>query len=360
MESPTFFFTGFPGFLGSETLPQVLALVPGSRAILLVQPHFVQASERKVAELGLTDRVELAIGDLLKQDLGLGATDLQRLQGAITQIFHFAAVYDLGVQKDLAYSINVDGTRRMIEFARGCPHLERFHYVSTCYVSGRHAGPFREADLELGQAFNNYYEETNYHAEVEVQKARASGLPAVIYRPSIVVGNSRTGATQKYDGPYYVIRFVLKSPGVAVLPKLGNPRETTLNLVPSDFVVEAIARLSQHPRAVGQVFHLADPNAMNIEQIVSEIGKRTGKKIVSLRMPFGLTKGLLGSPGLKQLLQIPTATLDYFTHPTRYTTDATAVFLKELGLQVPHFGDYSARLIEFVRVHPDLRSQAMI
>lgn len=359
-DAPNFFFTGFPGFLGSETLPRVLSLIPAARASLLIQPHFLETARRRVIELGLEGRVEVVTGDLLKPNLGMEPETLGRLRQTVTQIFHFAAVYDLSVRKDIAYSINVDGTQRMIEFAESCAKLERFHYVSTCYVSGRYRGTFRESDLVLGQKFNNFYEETKYFAEVEVQKARANGLPAIIYRPSIVVGNSKTGATQKYDGPYYVIQYVLKSPSVTVLPKLGNPSESTLNLVPSDFVVEAISRLSQHPRAVGQVFHLADPNALTIEQIVAEIGRHTGRKILSMRMPSGLTKGLIGAPGIKQLLKIPSATLDYFTHPTRYSAELTAPFLKELGIPIPHFSDYAARIVDYVRHHPDLRSAAMI
>ena len=94
----------------------------------------------------------------------------------------------------------------------------RFHYVSTCYVSGRYSGVFGEEDLEKGQTFNNFYEETKYHAEVEVQKRMKNGFPATVYRPAIVVGDSHTGATQKFDGPYYVIRWLLKQPYVAIMP----------------------------------------------------------------------------------------------------------------------------------------------
>ena len=108
--------------------------------------------------------------------------------------------------------INVDGTRNVLDFAQEARNLRRLHYVSTCYVSGRTAGVFTEHDLEKGQSFNNYYEETKYLAEVEVQQRMRAGLPTTIYRPAIVVGDSRTGATQKYDGPYFVIRWLLRQP----------------------------------------------------------------------------------------------------------------------------------------------------
>src|SRR6185295_13240080 len=106
--------------------------------------------------------------------------------------------------REVGMRVNVDGTRHVLDFAAAQPSLERLHYVSTCYVSGRYQGVFAESDLEKGQTFNNYYEETKYLAEVEVQRRMREGLPATIYRPSVVVGDSTSGATQKYDGPYFV------------------------------------------------------------------------------------------------------------------------------------------------------------
>ncbi|HSP35304.1 MAG TPA: SDR family oxidoreductase, partial [Thermoanaerobaculia bacterium] len=189
---PTIFLTGFPGFLGSELLPRLLRREPGLRARLLVQPKFAPLARERAASLG--NRVEIVEGDITKR-LTVSADD-------VVEIWHLAAIYDLGVQREFAMRVNVDGTRNVLEFAQRCASLRRFHYFSTCYVSGRYDGTFRETDLERGQTFNNYYEETKYLAEVDVQSRMRAGLPATIYRPSIVVGDSATGATQKYDGPY--------------------------------------------------------------------------------------------------------------------------------------------------------------
>ena len=160
--------------------------------------------------------MELAVGDITKPDLGLDS--VSRLKEQTSEVFHLAAVYDLSVPRDVGMRVNVTGTRNVLDFAESARRLRRLHYVSTCYVSGRYAGIFSEADLEKGQSFNNYYEETKYLAEVEVQGRMRGGLSATVYRPAVVVGDSRTGATQKYDGPYYVIRWLLKQPSVAVLP----------------------------------------------------------------------------------------------------------------------------------------------
>ena len=108
--------------------------------------------------------------------------------------------------RDVAVRVNVDGTRNVLEALERSPLLTRLHYFSTCYVSGRHPGPFGEDDLEVGAPFNNYYEETKNLAETEVRRHMSAGMPATIYRPSIVVGDSRTGETQKFDGPYFVMQ----------------------------------------------------------------------------------------------------------------------------------------------------------
>jgi nucleoside-diphosphate-sugar epimerase len=104
------------------------------------------------------------------------------------------------VARELGVRVNVDGTRNVLDALERCSTLTRLYYFSTCYVSGRYAGPFSEDDLEVGAPFNNYYEETKHLAEADVRRRMAAGIPATIYRPSIVVGDSCTGETQKFEG----------------------------------------------------------------------------------------------------------------------------------------------------------------
>ena len=120
---------------------------------------------------------------------------------AVTRNRLLAAVYDLTVPEAVAQRVNVDGTARIIDFCWSREHLHRLQYVSTSYVSGNYDGEFTEDGLDEGQGFLNHYESTKYAAELLVREAMEAGLPATIYRPGIVVGDSRTGETQKYDGP---------------------------------------------------------------------------------------------------------------------------------------------------------------
>jgi thioester reductase-like protein len=359
----TILFTGFPGFLGSELLWRVLERSSDATGLCLVQGKFEDLARRRAAELEaahpkVAGRIVITLGDITLPGLGFSP----ETTAEVTEVYHLAAVYDLSVSRELAMKVNVEGTRNTLDFAQKCPRLERFHYVSTCYVSGRYAGVFTESDLVKGQAFNNFYEETKYLAEVDVQQRMKSGLPATIYRPGIVVGDSRTGATQKFDGPYYVIRWLLKQPAaLAFLPVPGNPKATVVNIVPRDFVIDAMVHLSGLPQSEGKVYQLADPNAINVDEILRVVQKATGRRVFRIPMPLGLAKWSLTSiPGVYRLMQIPAASVDYFVHPARYTSDNTQADLAGTGIAPPPFASYAPSLAAFVRANPDIESKAMV
>jgi thioester reductase-like protein len=359
---PSIFFTGFPGFLGVELLPRVLDRAADHEAVCLVQPKFAALARQRAEQLvhihaALRGRIRIVEGDITLPDLGLGkAADVD----GVTEIFHLAAVYDLSVPRELAMRVNVDGTRHILDFAERCASLRRLQYVSTCYVSGRFEGVFRETDLEKGQRFNNFYEETKYLAEVEVQRRMRAGMPATVYRPAVVVGDSRTGATQKYDGPYYVIQWLLRQPRVAVMPTIGNTREHSLNVVPRDFVVDAIAYLSGREESSGKVYQLADPNPTDIDLMLTLLGRATGRMLVRTPLPRGVAKAAIDRvPGVYALMRIPSSAIDYFVHPARYDTSQTQRDLRDSGIVVPPFPSYADRLVSFVRQHPEIGAAGM-
>ncbi len=357
-------FTGFPGFLGSELLPRVLTRAPGAEAVCIVQPKYAPLARVRLNALvthhrEFTDRAGIVEGDIVQPDLGLGAA--AELKARIVEIFHLAAIYDLSVARELAMRVNVKGTRHMLEFAARCPKLRRFQYVSTCYVSGRFPGTFTEDMLEEGQTFNNFYEETKYLAAVEVQRAMRGGLPATVYRPAVVVGDSTSGATQKYDGPYFVIQWLLRQPKLALMPMVGDSRKTRFNVVPRNFVVDAIGHLSGRPESLGRVYQLADLDPLTIDEMLTELGRCTGRKLMRVRLPLKLAKALIEKvPGVYSLLRIPSSALDYFVLPTQYATAHAQSDLAGSGISCPPFRDYSDRLVSFMRAHPEVGSAAMV
>jgi thioester reductase-like protein len=363
---PVLFFTGFPGFLASALLPRVLARDAEVEAVCLVQPHFSGLARQRVAALAeaapeTSGRIRLVEGDITRPGLGLSARDADALRVGIREVFHLAAVYDLAVARDLAMRVNVDGTRHVLALAGESPGLARFHHVSTCYVSGRHHGVFRETDLEVAQAFNNFYEETKYLSEVQVQRARRAGMSVTIYRPAVVVGDSATGETQKYDGPYYVIQWLLRQPRLALMPVVGDPRATVFNVVPRDFVVDALAHLSGRADTVGGTYALADPDPPTVDEMLVTLARATGRHVLRVPLTRKLARGSIDHvPGVHRLMRIPAPAVDYFVHPTRYDTADAQAALAGSGIHVPRFADYAERLVRFVREHPEVGAAAMV
>jgi len=351
------FFTGFPGFLGSELLPRVV-LRTDHDVSCLVQPKFRALAEERAQQLvkvhpALANRIHLVEGDLTQ---ALDHIDVEDVR----EIYHLAAVYDLSVPRELAMRVNVTGTQRVLDLAERAPRLDRLHYVSTCYVSGRYSGVFTEDDLEKGQSFNNYYEETKQLAEVEV-RTRMDRIPTTIYRPSVVVGDSENGATQKFDGPYFVIQWLMRQPRVAVLPVVGRPSRYRFNVVPRDFVIRAITYLSSLTTNAGRTYALADPRPMTVDETIDTIARATHRTVLRIPMTKGLAKGALHYvPGVYRLMRIPAAAVDYFVHPTSYDTRNATSDLAVAGIVAPEFRDYAPRLVEFVRAHPEIGSQAMV
>ncbi len=356
----TVFMTGFPGFLGSALLGGILRRTDGA-AMCLVQSKFAAEAKRRVAELSsvdpsLQERVRLVEGDITQPGLGLDADALD----GVTEAWHLAAVYDLAVTREVGVRVNVDGTRNILDALEHCSTLTRLHYFSTCYVSGRYAGPFSEDDLEVGAPFNNYYEETKNLAEANVRGRMAAGMPATIYRPSIVVGDSRTGETQKFDGPYFIMQWLLRQPRYAILPVAGDPAMTRVNVVPRDFIIDAVGYLSGRSVSEGRTYQLADPRPLTADEMVHTLAQATGREVIKIPLPRKLAKASLARvPPLYRLMRIPPQAVDYFAHPTHYLTDHCRADLAGSGIEPPPFRSYVDRLVEFMRSHPELGAAAM-
>jgi thioester reductase-like protein len=355
-------FTGFPGFIGARLIPRLLELAPETTFHCLVQEKFLAPADASVAALGkkhpgTKGRIHLVVGDITAPGLGLAPARARDLAKTLAGCFHLAAVYDLAVARDVGMRINGEGTKNVLEFLAGARAFERLDYVSTAYVSGTAVGTYREADLDVGQRFKNFYEETKFLAEVAV---RESGLPAVVYRPGIVVGNSKTGETAKFDGPYFSLNAmgVLPSPGVFI--KVGTG-EAEVNLVPVDFVLEAIARLSTWPGAIGKTYHLTDPRPSTAFAIEEMFAKALGKTFVYVPVPFLVAK-LLFTPGqIQKSFGMPVQSLDYFDHPVHYDAKQATKDLARFRVACPPFTDYAQQLVAFWQTRKDtLKRGAMI
>jgi thioester reductase-like protein len=356
----TVLLTGFPGFLASALLPSIIERT-GERVTCVVQTKYAEIASEHLDRLTSEDAsmskyVRLVEGDITQPGLALG----RHAPHEVTEVWHLAAVYDLAVKRELAHRVNVEGTRNVLDVAEHCPHLRRLHYFSTCYVSGRYAGPFAEDDLEVGAPFNNHYEETKHEAEAETRRRMTAGLPVTIYRPSIVVGDSQTGETQKFDGPYFIMQWLMRQPHYAIMPLAGDPTMTRVNVVPRDFISKAVAHLSALPQSEGRTYHLADPHPLTVAEMSAVLARATDRSLLMLPVPTRLAKlGIRYVPGAYTLLRIPAEAVDYFNHPTHYLTDHAEADLAGSGISVPPFHAYVDRLVEFMRRHDEIGSAAM-
>jgi thioester reductase-like protein len=352
--------TGFPGFIGERLLPRLLEGRPGAEFVCVVQPRFAEAAERSRAAIeaahpAARGRIRLAEGDITRPGLGLEGD--AELRATLVAAYHLAAAYDLAVTRDLGMRVNVEGTRNVLRLVAGAPRFERLHYVSTAYVSGTATGVFRETDLDVGQRFKNFYEETKFLAEVEVAQ---SGLPATIYRPAIVVGDSRTGETGKFDGPYFTLAAMERVPSPGIFMKVGWGRNPA-NLVPVDFVVDAVAGLAGEAGAAGKTYHLTDPAPLGVAAVAGLMAREMGKKLLLVPVPKAVARAAFRPAAVQRYFGMPVQTLDYFDHPCRYDTTNASADLRAVGVHCPPFASYVGPMVAFYRRHKDgVRRAAMV
>jgi thioester reductase-like protein len=343
----TAFVTGFPGFLGRRLVDGLLERDPERRVICLVHPSQLDAARSAAGE-----RVEVLAGDIAERDLGLSPADHERIAAEATAVYHLAAIYDLAVPLEVAQRVNVDGTGNVIELCRRCERLERFHYVSTAYVAGTRGGVVYEHELALGQAFKNHYESTKFQAEVWVREAM-DAVPTTIYRPAIVVGDSRTGETQKFDGPYYMLRAVSfaeqhRQP-IAQFGRAGAP----FNVVPVDFVVSALLA-ADDPGAAGHTLHLVDPEPITAKDVLTLFAREYAGREPAYRLPAPLVTTALRVPAVRRMFGgAPRESIRYLNHPVRFDTRQASDFLASQGLRCPRFDEYVAPIVAFYREHED-------
>lgn len=351
----TLFITGFPGFIANRLLERLAR--KDCRFILLVQPSLaaraVEERER-IAQLSGKSVADFQIieGDISQPGLALTQPALDLVRQQTTRVFHLAAVYDLAVPRDLALRVNAGGTRNVVDLARSIPHLRQFHHVSTCYVAGKREGVILETELRHDAGYRNYYEESKYLAELEVEKAR-SELPITIHRPSVVCGDSRTGETGKYDGVYYLIHYLLRWPSMLSLINIGN-HEVSLNLVPVDFVVDAMAALAFDEQAIGKTLQLADPSPLTTNQLFNSIAKSIDGHHSRITAPATWVRFFLMLPPSPKITGLPHHAVPYFFVKQLYDSSQAQQLLARHGIHCPPFESYVDRIVDFARQNPDI------
>jgi thioester reductase-like protein len=352
----TFFITGFPGFIANRLLERLAR--KDCDFILLVQPALVShalAELDRITQLSTRNRSDFQIveGDISQPQLALSGEDLELVQRETRRVFHLAAIYDLAVPHDVAMRVNVGGTRNVVELARSIPNLRQFHHVSTCYVAGKREGVILETELKHDAGYRNFYEESKYLAELEVESAKPD-LPITIHRPSVVCGDSQTGETGKYDGVYYLIHYLLKWPSVLSLINIGN-HVVSLNLVPVDFVVDAMAALAFDERAIGKTLQLADPAPLTTNQLFNAIAKSIDNHRSRITAPAKWVRFFLMLPPSPRITGLPHHAVPYFFVKQLYDSTEAQELLASHNIRCPPFESYVDNIVDFARRNPVIR-----
>jgi thioester reductase-like protein len=355
--------TGATGFLGMELMARLLE--DGDRRVwaLVRAPDQAAATERVRATLSslvpdahaYADRVEAVAGDLLTPGLGLSPRRRDELAERVDEVIHAAASVSFALPLDQARAINVAGTQRVLELAAWIQRrngLRRFAHVSTAYVAGTHRGTFGEEDLECGQGFNNTYERSKWEAE-RLVRAHCSRLPVQVFRPSIVVGDERSGWTPSFN----VIYTPLRAYASGTLPVVPARRSAPVDIVPVSYVARAILALAD--AGAGRTFNLAaGPEAGSVGELIDRAAAHLDRPRARV-LPPALYKSVVhplllrrANPAQRRWLERGQVFFPYFASRLSFDVSAARAGLEPVGIRVPRVDAYLDRLLEFaVRAH---------
>lgn len=345
-------FTGFPGFIASQLIRKSIEQDKerGVTAIIL-------ASEREKAEkeaLRIQEetgcrKIRLMEGDITKTGLGLQTEDLHFLENEQIIFWHLAAVYDLAVPRELAWRVNVEGTKHVNDFVAGLSGLLRYIYFSTAYVAGSREGVLREDELIRPGKFKNFYEETKFEAELLVDDLKKD-FPVTIIRPGIVRGHSKTGETIKFDGPYFFLNMIDSIRTLPVIPFIGKS-SSYINVVPIDYILEASIYLSTLEAAKGETVHLTDPNPHPVEEVYRAMVYHLAGKTPKGRLPKKMAALGLKNKAIRRMLGVEMETLDYMDWPASFDTSVANRLLRDSGIQCADFLETMPEMVAFYKLH---------
>jgi NAD(P)-dependent dehydrogenase (short-subunit alcohol dehydrogenase family) len=365
----SYFVTGATGFIGRHLVDRLLRSRKGIVHVLVRK-----GSQERLAGIGERmgwdmKRVKVVTGDLAKPKLGVAPAALKALVGKVKHVFHLAAIYDLEADAESQKVANIEGTRHAMEFA-GAVGAACFHHTSSIAAAGLYPGTFREDMFDEAEGLDDPYFRTKHDSEGLVRKE--CPVPFRIYRPAIVVGHSKTGEIDKIDGPYYLFGLIkkLRSMLPEWVPVLGI-EGGRVNLVPVDFVVDAMDHIAHARGLDGQCFHLVDPEPRRIGEVLNSFCRAAHAPQMTMRLDARMAAFLPGAvrhavgnlPPVKRFtamllrdLRIPRQALKFINYPTRFDCRETERALRGTGIEVPRLDDYAWKLWDHWERHldPDL------
>ncbi|MDG4550100.1 MAG: SDR family oxidoreductase [Candidatus Contendobacter sp.] len=363
-----YFVTGASGFIGRRLVEKLLQR-PEATVYYLILERELPLVEQLHQRWGTTARAIPVVGDLTQPRLGVAEADIARLKGNVRHLFHLAAIYDLKASAEIQEKVNIQGTRNAVAFAEaieaGC-----FHLTSSIAAAGLYEGVFREDMFEEAEELDNPYYRTKHESEGIVR--REYPRPWRVYRPGIVVGDSRTGEMDKIDGPYYFFKLIQKLRNLLPpwMPMIGI-EGGRLNLVPVNFIVDAMDHIAHVDGLDGQCFHLVDPHPHRVGDILNLFARAAHAPEMTLRfnalmfafVPQFIKVGLAQMKPARRIkdlilkdLGMPPDVMRFVNYPTRFDCRETLKALKGTDIAVPPLDTYAWKLWDYWERHldPDL------
>lgn len=356
----SYFVTGGTGFIGRRLVARLASR--GETVYLLVRPGSRERLERLRADCGCAgERLVPIEGDLESDLLGVSPPQRLALRGTVLHFLHLGALYDLDAPAARLERANVLGTRHALDLAHdlksGC-----FHLVSSIAAAGRYPGTFTESMFAEAEDLTHPYFRTKHESEALVRGT--CRIPWRIYRPGMVVGDSRSGEMDKVDGPYYLFRLIqlIRDALPRWMPLIGL-EGGHINLVPVDFVVAALDHLVHLPGEDGACFHLVDRRNRRIGEVLNLFAEAAHAPTLSLRLEPAVIETLAAAvraggaallPVAKRIFQqsladlgIPPSVLDLLDYPTVFDAGRAETLLAQAGIRVPPLEDYAWRLWDY-------------
>lgn len=363
-----YFVTGGTGFIGRFLIDNLLKRK--GTIHVLVRKDSMKKFEALAKQRGWDRKRVLPVaGEMTASKCGLSAAQFRALSGKVKHFFHLAAIYDMAAKPDALHAANIDGTRNALDLAAalkaGC-----FHHTSSIAAAGMYPGVFREDMFDEAEGLDDPYLRTKHDSEGLVRTE--TRIKWRIYRPAMVVGHSQTGEIDKIDGPYYFFTFLkkLRQTLPPWMPTLGI-EGGRINIVPVDFVANAMDHIAHKPRLDGHCFHLTDPEPMRVGEVLNTFARAGHAPEMTMRIDARMFAFLPGSvrmavgslPPVKRFVgmllrdfKIPREVLKFITYPTRFDNREAERALKGSGIAVPRLDDYAWRLWDYWERHldPDL------
>ena len=364
----SYFVTGATGFIGRYLVSNLLKR--SGTVYVLVRKDSQKKFDAIARSSGWDPKRVVAVpGDMTRPRCGLTPTQLRNLNGKIKHFFHLAAVYDLTASVEAQQAANIDGTRHALDLAAALK-APLFHHTSSIAAAGLYPGIFREDMFEEAEGLDDPYLRTKHDSEAMVR--RETRFKWRIYRPGMVVGHSKTGMIDKIDGPYYFFTLIKKLRELLPqwVPVLGI-EGGRINIVPVDFVADAMDHIAHKPKLDGHTFHLTDPEPMRVGEVLNTFCRAGHAPEMTMRLdarmfafvPSGIRAAVGNLPPVRRFIgmllrdfKIPKEVLKFITYPTRFDSRETERALKGTNITVPRLEDYAWRLWDYWERHldPDL------